>query len=97
MKAVEEWNLSEMDKIQEQHMCCGKLGSQDYINLSKDVPASCYANKDARNPQALFMDGCISKLLTHYDTETTWIAIISWLMIAFEVGMKKALFFTIFT
>ena len=86
LNAVESWNFKDMDAIQEQHMCCGKTSAQDYIVVNKDIPASCFADKNAAAPSGLFMEGCKSKLQTYYETETVWIAIMSWLLIAFEVN-----------
>lgn len=85
-EAVElAWQANNMDELQQKHECCGKSSIQDYVHLSQQIPPSCYLDLQ-QTPDHLFLDGCIEKLQSFYESDKMRFIIVSWVLVAFEVG-----------
>ncbi|XP_070135180.1 protein late bloomer isoform X2 [Drosophila bipectinata] len=84
-EAVElAWQANNMDALQQKHECCGKSSAQDYIHLSQLIPPSCYLDLQ-QTPDHLFLDGCIEKLQSFYESDKRRFIIVSWVLVAFEL------------
>jgi len=82
------WQANNMDALQQKHECCGKSSAQDYIHLSQQIPPSCYADLK-QVPDHLYLEGCIEKLQSFYESDKLRFIIVSWVLVAFEVGFLK--------
>lgn len=95
-EAVElAWQANNMDALQQKHECCGKSSAQDYVHLSQLIPPSCYLDLQ-QTPDHLFLDGCIEKLQSFYESDKMRFIIVSWVLVAFEVGLYRTMFISAF-
>ncbi|XP_037714907.1 protein late bloomer [Drosophila subpulchrella] len=78
------WQANNMDALQQKHECCGKSSAQDYIHLSQQIPPSCYADLN-QVPDHLYLEGCIEKLQSFYESDKLRFIIVSWVLVAFEL------------
>lgn len=79
------WERNAMDDLQSQHDCCGKDSANDYVVMSRQIPASCYLNHDMLDVHNLFTEGCSGKMIKYYEEESYHFAIFSWLCVAIKV------------
>lgn len=84
------WQANNMDGLQQKYECCGKTSAQDYVHLRQSIPPSCYADLQQK-PEHLFVEGCIEKLQCHYESDKRRFIIVSWVLVAFEVGVHYIL------
>ncbi|KAL9917462.1 protein late bloomer [Glossina fuscipes] len=67
-------NPGAMDKTQETYKCCGKIGPNDYANINRPYPASCY-RKMTTSPYEI---GCIAAAqkkfleIFNYSSNSAW-------------------------
>ncbi|XP_033152247.1 protein late bloomer [Drosophila mauritiana] len=78
------WQANNMDALQQKHECCGQSSAQDYIHLSLLIPPSCYADLQ-QTPDHLYLDGCIEKVQSFYESDKLRFIIVSWVLVAFEL------------
>ncbi|XP_017001498.2 protein late bloomer [Drosophila takahashii] len=78
------WQANNMDGLQQKHECCGKSSAQDYIHLNQVIPPSCYADLKP-DPDHLYLEGCIEKLQSFYESDKLRFIIVSWVLVAFEL------------
>ncbi|EDW57300.1 protein late bloomer [Drosophila virilis] len=78
------WQANNMDGLQQKYECCGKTSAQDYVHLRQSIPPSCYADLQQK-PEHLFVEGCIEKLQSHYESDKRRFIIVSWVLVAFEL------------
>lgn len=80
------WDAGQMDELQEERECCGKIGATDYIALERAVPPSCFLNRDTSNGTNLFEEGCVERLSQYYEREGWYFCLLNWLLLGFEVS-----------
>ncbi|XP_064540355.1 protein late bloomer [Drosophila montana] len=78
------WQANNMDGLQQKYECCGKTSAQDYVHLRQSIPPSCYVDLQQK-PEHLFVEGCIEKLQSHYESDKRRFIIVSWVLVAFEL------------
>lgn len=78
------WQANNMDGLQQKYECCGKSSAQDYVHLRQLIPPSCYIDLDQK-PEHLYVEGCIEKLQSRYESDKLRFIIVSWVLVAFEV------------
>ncbi|XP_017868228.1 PREDICTED: protein late bloomer [Drosophila arizonae] len=78
------WQANNMDGLQQKYECCGKSSAQDYVHLRQLIPPSCYIDLDQK-PEHLYVDGCIEKLQSRYESDKLRFIIVSWVLVAFEL------------
>ncbi|XP_033248091.1 protein late bloomer isoform X1 [Drosophila miranda] len=78
------WQANNMDALQQKHECCGKSSAQDYVHLNQLIPPSCYADLQ-QTTDHLFLEGCIEKVQSFYESDKQRFIIVSWVLVAFEL------------
>ncbi|EDW08613.1 protein late bloomer [Drosophila mojavensis] len=78
------WQANNMDGLQQKYECCGKSSAQDYVHLRQLIPPSCYIDLDQK-PEHLYVEGCIEKLQSRYESDKLRFIIVSWVLVAFEL------------
>lgn len=71
-----------------QYHCCGRYGSNDYINLGQkadDLPPSCCKDESCKNPANLYTDGCLSKVEEAFAGEKQ-LPYLEWIVLVFNVS-----------
>lgn len=82
------WQANNMDGLQQKYECCGKSSAQDYVHLRQLIPPSCYIDLDQK-PEHLYVEGCIEKLQSRYESDKLRFIIVSWVLVAFEVTIDS--------
>ncbi|XP_022225639.1 protein late bloomer [Drosophila obscura] len=78
------WQANNMDGLQQKHECCGKSSAQDYVHLNQLIPPSCYADLQ-QTTDHLYVEGCIEKVQSFYESDKERFIIVSWVLVAFEL------------